>query len=463
MTDNNSENLSAISHTSPPKQALLQAIDPSNDLKVTEVVENLGFEKTAHVIQGLNPEEHEKLFSQMSPQVAAKLIKHIPIDQATSVMQRMDDRETKAFFSTLDMDDKAEIVSHVADSSIDRLLGLIDDENEAAKIRQKANYKPGTAGHMMLLQVLVIPKTETVGKVLRYLGSEDVNFKRYSGQFYPYVIDEQRRILGVLSILNLLSEDRTTPAINTMKSAVTVTADTDLDSLGNLFKEHTFFNLPVVDDDNRILGIINRQTVEEALIERAGSDAMKTAGVVGDETRTMPVWLRARRRLSWLSANILLNILAASVIAAYEETLAAVIAIAIFLPMVSDMSGCSGNQAVAVSLRELALKAISPKDMFQVWIKEVSVGLINGVVLGILIGCVAWFWKDSAALGFVIGSALTMNTLIAVSVGGLVPLILKRFNVDPAVAAGPLLTTITDMAGFFLVLSMASFMMKHLV
>jgi len=177
----------------------------------------------------------------------------------------------------------------------------------------------------------------------------------------------------------------------------------------------------------------------------------------------MPLLLRSRRRLAWLSANIVLNIIAASVISLYQETLAAVIAIAIFLPMVSDMSGCSGNQSVAVSLRELALGLAKPVDVVRVWAKEVSVGVINGIVLGILIAVVAWVWKGNSFLGVVIGLALALNTVVAVSVGGVVPLLLKRFNQDPAVASGPLLTTITDVAGFFLVLSLATWMMPLLV
>ena len=177
----------------------------------------------------------------------------------------------------------------------------------------------------------------------------------------------------------------------------------------------------------------------------------------------MPLLLRSRRRLAWLSANIGLNVIAASVISLYQDTIAAVIAIAVFLPMVSDMSGCSGNQAVAVSLRELSLGLVKPVDALRVWAKEASVGIINGVVLGVLIAVVAWLWKGSPFLGLVIGFALALNTVIAVSIGGLVPLLLTRLGQDPAIASGPLLTTITDVAGFFLVLSLATMMMPLLV
>ncbi len=176
----------------------------------------------------------------------------------------------------------------------------------------------------------------------------------------------------------------------------------------------------------------------------------------------MPTLLRARRRLSWLSINIVLNIIAASVIALYEETLAAVIALAVFLPIVSDMSGCSGNQAVAVSLRELTLGITKPIDVARVWFKEVGVGVVNGVALGLLLAFAAFMWKGNPFLGLVVGAALATNTVIAVSLGGTVPLLLKRLGVDPAVASGPILTTVTDMVGFFLVLSFAAALMPHL-
>ena len=191
--------------------------------------------------------------------------------------------------------------------------------------------------------------------------------------------------------------------------------------------------------------------------KRSEADHLKAAGIIGgDELRSMPVFLRSRRRLAWLSINILLNIAAASVIAFYEDTLTAVIALAVFLPIVSDMSGCSGNQAVAVSMRELTLGAALPSDVFRVWRKEAIVGLINGVALGALLGIAAWLWKGNPTLGFVVGGALAVNTIVAVSIGGTVPLLLRKFELDPAVASGPLLTTVTDMCGFFLLLSLAS-------
>ena len=212
-----------------------------------------------------------------------------------------------------------------------------------------------------------------------------------------------------------------------------------------------------------LVGVVQKTAVAEALGDRHDSDFLKAQGIIGgEELRTLPTLVRSRRRLAWLTVNIGLNVIAASVIAVFQDTLSSVIALAVFLPIISDMSGCSGNQAVAVSMRELSLGLVRAEEVLWVWIKEVLVGLINGTVLGLLIGVVAFAWKGNVYLGLVVGIALCLNTILAVSIGGVVPLILKRRGIDPAVASGPILTTVTDMCGFFLVLGFATLMLAYL-
>jgi magnesium transporter len=248
-----------------------------------------------------------------------------------------------------------------------------------------------------------------------------------------------------------------------VRPAVTVRDTATLDDLENLFDENTFTAVPVVDDDSRMLGVVRRRAVYDAAAERAESEHMKSQGIVGgEELRSMPTHVRSRRRLAWLSINIVLNLIAASVIAQFQDVLSAVIVLAVFLPIISDMSGCSGNQAVAVSMRELSLGVIKPSDFYYVWRKEAVIGLINGIVLGALIAAVAWVWQGNPWLGLVVGLALSVNTLVAVSIGGTVPVVLKALKVDPAVASGPILTTVTDMCGFFLLLGTASLLLPQL-
>jgi magnesium transporter len=249
-----------------------------------------------------------------------------------------------------------------------------------------------------------------------------------------------------------------------MTPALFTTASTGLDELREFFEAHPIAAVPVVDERGRLLGVTRRTAVLDAINLRAEREMLRMRGIVGgDEVRSLPTVTRSRRRLSWLSINIGLNIVAASVIAVFIDTLDQVIALAVFLPIISDMSGASGNQAVAVSMRELSLGLVKPYEVIRTWLKEISVGLINGVALGLLIGAVATVWDGNPWLGLVVGVTLALNTLIAVSVGGTVPLVLKRLGVDPAVASGPILTTVTDICGFFLALSLASLLLARLL
>jgi magnesium transporter len=227
--------------------------------------------------------------------------------------------------------------------------------------------------------------------------------------------------------------------------------------LVKVFRRYHYLAVPVISDDGTLLGVITQDDALRVAEKQADEELLRFTGIAGgDEFRVMPLRRRSGRRLSWLSINILLNVVAASVIALYQETLQAVIALAVFLPIISDMSGCSGNQAVAVSIRELSLDRIRPRDFLWVAGKELSVGLFNGLALGMIIGLVAWIWKGNGWLGAIVGAALWINTLVAVTIGGLVPLILRRFRQDPAIASGAILTTLTDMCGFFMVLGLAS-------
>ena len=242
-----------------------------------------------------------------------------------------------------------------------------------------------------------------------------------------------------------------------------VRAETSIEELGEIFDEHSYLGVPVVDAQQRPLGVVLRRAVDDAWAEQQDAALLKLQGIVGgEELRSMPLMTRSSRRLAWLSINIVLNLLAASIIAMFQETLSTVIALAVFLPIISDMSGCSGNQAVAVSMRELSLGLVRPTELLRVWLKEISVGLLNGIALGAMIGAVAWAWQGMPMLGVVVAIALALNTLVAVSIGGLVPLLLRRWNLDPAVASGPILTTITDMCGFFWVLGLATLFLDYL-
>jgi magnesium transporter len=309
----------------------------------------------------------------------------------------------------------------------------------------------------MLTELLEYDADLHVGDVVADLQSNAERYEGYDVQ-YVYVVDSAGRLVGVLYLRDLLLTPPWKPIGDIMlREPLSVEDTAEIEELRGIFDSISFNAVPVVDASGRLLGVVRRSALQERLAERSENDYLLTQGIVGgEELRTMPTLLRSRRRLSWLSVNILLNFVTASVIAANEEVLQQVIALAVFLPILSDMSGCSGNQAVAVSMRELSLGLVLPREALRVALKELSVGLLNGIAIGAAVGGAAWAYSGTPWLGLVVGLALLCNVVLAVIVGGTIPLLMKRFGVDPALASGPLLTTITDMCGFFLVLTLAS-------
>ncbi len=439
---------------------LHNAIDASDEKQVEEIVESISNQEALRQASRMNADDRDQMMTIISPESAADMLEEAPSGLAADMLENLDSNVAAKIMDELHSDTQADIINEIDRESGEAIL-LAMEPQIAQEVRKLSQYEPDTAGGLMELGAFSFHNNETVGAVLRRLASDDDQFDRYRGQ-HPYILDETDKLVGVISLRSLLRSKRSIKLAEVMQDVTSVSVDTSQDELTILFDKNNFLGVPVTDHQGYLMGVVSRIEHAEAELERSEQQSLSRQQI-GDELRSMPLWQRAKRRLSWLSSNIVLNIIAASVIASYESTLTAVIAIAIFLPMVSDMSGCSGNQAVGVSMRELSLGLTRPTDIFHVLRKELGVGIINGFILGILIGLVVWFWKDNGYLGIVIGLALSLNTLIAVSIGGTVPLILKHFGIDPAVASGPLLTTVTDMAGFFLVLSLATFFMPQLI
>ena len=335
--------------------------------------------------------------------------------------------------------------------------------HKVKKIESLMRYPENTAGGLMITEYLSYPEDMRVRDVLDDLREHGEAYSDFDIQ-YAYVVSETGHLSGVLRLRDLLMAPRDRLIGETMiKTPLHVNINDSLRDLKDFFRQYTFLGAPVTDDEGNLVGVIRSSSVREAANRQNNQLFLKFAGIVGgEESRNMSLFKRSSRRLSWLSINIVLNIIAASVIALYQDTLEKAIVLAVFLPIISDMSGCSGNQAVAVSIRELTLGLVRPKELLRVLTKESSIGVINGLVLGCLLGGAALLWKGNPYLGLIVGAALAANTFVAVSFGGLVPLILRGLRTDPALASGPLLTTVTDMCGFFFVLSFASILLPRL-
>jgi magnesium transporter len=445
-----------------PGHELERLVQSSADHEVIEAfLDSLSPGDASRAIADLSEEERNRLLLSIDPDDAADLLGEIPEVQASDLLEGLPPDSAAAILEYLPSDEKADLLGGLEDEEAEAILSVMEPE-AAQALRALKDYPRDVAGGLMITELIVYDESATVTDVIDDLRSHADRYRDYPIQ-YAYVTSHER-LVGVIPLRSLLLAPRSQKIGSIMiRNPISVENRIELDTLRELFTRHEFFGFPVIDAGGQLVGTVLREAVDEELQTRAGSDYQKAQGIVVEELRSMPLLLRSRRRLSWLTLNIPLNLMAASIIAIYQETLQAVIALAVFLPIISDMSGCSGNQAVAVSMRELSLGIARPSDIVRIWLKEVFLGLINGAALGMIMGLVAYLWKGNAWLGLVVGGALCINTVVAVSLGGTIPLVLKGLRRDPAVASGPLLTTVTDLFGFFLALSFASLCMTRLV
>jgi len=439
-----------------PWEYVKQLLDERSVPALLDFFESLSPQKTALVLSRLDEEERTALLTLLSPTDAADLIVDVSDEQAAQILGDLDPAEAGKIIDELPSEQVVDVLGELETDEAEEILQSMP-AGSAEPARTSLNFPKDTAGNLMIHDFLSFQEATSIDDVNKDLQKNQEIYRTYNIQ-YIYVTDSENHLVGVLRIHDLLFSSRSSRLRDVMiQNPYRLRADAALDDISESFNQYNLLALPVVDSSDVLLGIVLPLAVEEAKQKRTVKHFLWLSGIIGgEEFRSMPLYKRSGRRLSWLSLNIVLNIVAASVIALYQDTLAAAIALAVFLPMVSDMSGCSGNQAVAVSLRELALGLLRPKEILRVAFKESTLGLINGIILGALLGVVAYLWKGNLFLSLVIGTALAGNTLVAVTVGGMLPLVLKRLKIDPALVSSPLLTTVTDMCGFFLVLSLAS-------
>lgn len=446
---------------------ILKSIESNNVDSADDYLSQLSPANRLILLSRLPRKQRRILFEGLSAEKAADYLHDIPEIQALKLLEKLAPAQAADILDELPKDEQADFVGEMSGNSQKSILSEMDQE-DANEVRELIEYGDEEAGGIMVVEFVAVLASDTVANVTRRLQDNALSYSDYEVQ-YIYVVDQTQShgsglLIGVLRLRDLLLSPPDCKVVDVMiKNPASVNDHANLKHLHQFFADHHFLGVPVVNNDGVLLGVLRRGDVEAAMADHYADDYLKSQGIVDEELRTMPLVLRSRRRLAWLSINILLNILAASVIAFYQETLSQVIALAVFLPIISDMSGCSGNQAVAVSMRELSLGVVRPNEVLRVWGKEIGVGLINGFGLGLLIALVAYLWQGNAWLGAVAGIAMMANTIVAVSLGGTLPLVMRLLKLDPALASGPILTTVTDMCGFFLVLSLASIWLEYLI
>jgi magnesium transporter len=388
-----------------------------------ETVSEMGPEEGAKLLTGRSAEEIAKLLQELPSDDAAALIDYLPEELSAEVLELMRRRESGQVESLLE-------------------------------------YGEQTAGRIMNPQVFALSEDLTVGEAITALqSSRDVEMV-----FYLYVVDDRRHLVGVTSLRRLLLVSPETPLKRIMAPEVTsVRVDTDQEEVARLVASYNLLAVPVVDEENKLVGIVTVDDVIDVIKDEAAEDLLRLAGVSGDERIETTASEALRKRLPWLGINLVTAFLAASVVAMFETTIEQVTALAIFMPIVAGMGGNAATQTLTVIVRGLALGELSWSSARKTLGKESAIGLGNGVALGLVAAGVAWATKGDPMLGLVLGMAMLINLFVAATAGTLVPLGLKALKIDPALGSSVFITTFTDVVGFASFLGLATVFLRYLV
>jgi len=441
---------------------LKEIVEAGNPTSLNGFLDTLSAGDTARAISRLDQETQNRLFALLSPVDAAELIEELPEAQAADLIDDLPENTAAAIVEELPSDQQADILAQLPREEAEGILQEMDPE-DAQDARKLMEYSSDTAGGIMATEFLSFYEDLTVKDILENLRQNAEVYASYD-VLYAYVVDRSDILTGVVRLRDLLLSPNDVKVSSLMsRSPVKVTASATLDELREIFDKVDFYGVPVVGDDGKLVGVLQRTAFRDAMESKADRNFLAASGILGgEELRSLPIRVRTLRRLSFLILKIGLNLVSASVIGLYSDTLSSVVALALFLPIISDMGGVSGNQSLAVSIRELTLGLIKPKDYWLVFWNEARLGLGLGVSIGVILGAVAALWQKNWILGVVVGAALALNTLLSVCVGGIVPLILRRFRVDPALASSGILTFVTDACGFFFILALATQFLKQI-
>lgn len=416
--------------------------------EIAAEVEHLPEREILQILLELPRELAGDLLEQLRPRLSARLVSHLDPEEASELLEEMAPDEAADVLEQLPEAEQQEILEQMA-------------EDEAKLLEELIAYPPDTAGGIMSPDVVALSRELRVEEALAELRriAEEVETV-----YYVYVVDEEHHLLGVIPMRDLaLSPPRRQITEVMVPEVLKVEVGMDKEEVAHLFEQYDYLALPVVDPQNRLLGIVTADDVLDVVRQEATEDFLKFGGISGGEEYPLtPARFSIRRRLPWMAANILFNLIAVSAIALFESTLARVVALAVIMPIISDMGGNVGLQALSVSIRGLAVGEVSIKLLWRVVRKELTVGLVNGLILGLQLGLIAYFWRGSPFLGLVASLALWINTIVAGVLGAALPILLKWLGLDPAMMTGAILTTITDFSGFFIFLGLGTLLLARL-
>ena len=412
----------------------------------------------AHLLESLPSNQRLAVWQQVPDEAEGEILANLNEEVRASLIEQMAPEDLVAATEGLETDDLADILPEMPQDVIQELL-LSMEQQDRERLRSVLSYEEDTAGGLMNLDTVVVRADLTLDVVLRYLRRRG---EIPEGTDNLYVVDREGHYLGLLPLSTLLTSDPSLKVRDVMiEDEEAIPVNMPAREVANRFEHRDLISAPVVDEHNVLLGRITIDDVVDVIRDDAEHDLMSMAGLHEEEDMFAPVPVSARRRAVWLGINLLTALLAAWVIGLFQSTIQQVVALAVLMPIVASMGGIAGSQTLTLVIRGIALGQIRGSNARRLLIKELLVSLWNGVIWAIVLGAIAWIWFGNETLAWVIAAAILINLLVAAVAGILVPLILRRFGADPALGGSVVLTTITDVLGFFAFLGLASIFLIH--
>lgn len=438
--------------------AVRAALDRGAVRDAIEVLERLRPPDQAEVFEELDTSDQAALLPGLEPIETAHLLEELGDDEAADVAERLDATTLAHIVDEMEPDEAADLLGDLTPDLARQTLAQME---EAADVRPLLIHADDSAGGLMTSEFLLLRERLTAQEAIEALRawqpSED-------STYYLFVVNQAQQVRGVVSLRRLITAEPQTVIGDIMNpDPITVRAGTDQEEVAHIMSKYDLLALPVVDEGGHMLGVITYDDVVDVIEEEASEDILHLGGVLDEERVTGPVGISVRRRLPWLYVNLFTAFLAAGVISLFQQTIERLAVLAAFQSIVAGQGGNAGTQALTVVVRSLALGEIELRDAWRILLKELAVGALNGLAVGAAVGAFAFLTQGNPLLGLIIGVAMIGNMLAAGLAGALVPLVLKKLKLDPALGSGVIVTTVTDVVGFGLFLGLATVFIQWLI
>ncbi|MFN9739810.1 MAG: magnesium transporter [Pseudomonadota bacterium] len=435
---------------------LSQALESGRLGPVRRLVNTLTPAEIGDLLESLPLEQRLIVWGLVDAEDDGEVLVHVGDEVRKSLIRDMDPEELVAAADTLDIDDLADLVEDLPGHLVDEVLKSMDRENRE-RLEPVLSYEEDTAGRLMNPDLVTVRADVTVDVVLRYLrmrGELPTNTN------HVYVVSRRHQYLGRVPLATLVTADPDAPINRVMDTEVApIRAETTSEDVAKHFADHDLISAPVVDENNVLLGRITVDDVVDVIREEAEETVKSLAGLSADEELFTPAARAMRRRAIWLGVNLLTAFVAASVIGQFEAALEEIVALAVLMPIVASMGGNAGLQAMTLTVRGLALGQLAGGNIRVLLSKELRVGLMNGALWAVVVASAAFLWFGNPLISAAIGGAMVINLFLAALAGVLVPVTLQRMKIDPAIAGSIVVTTVTDVMGFFSFLGLGTLLL----